>query len=400
MITLITGLPGAGKTAWAVNELHQLLARSGTDRAVLTLGIPDLKLPTQPCPPISEWAVLVPAVEDESLLEPRFTFADGSIVIIDEAQKVFPVRTTGSRVPPHVGALDRHRHSGLDFWLLTQASGNIDSHVRKLVGRHIHLRSSWSGRLLFEWPEAVDSSSTSARSTAATRRYKLPAKIFDLYTSSTKHVAQKHRPPLALYGLVVALLLGGFLAWRAYSSLSGKIESAQVASESAGGVIASDDGTTVQGGSVRGVALTPDLFTPRIATRPESAPLYDGIRQVRSLPVVAGCVAWDGEPGCTCYTQQGTDTFLPESACRELIRKPQFDPYREPYREAAKAGPGGEPQASTGPASPVEHYAVVVGPEPVASAPAAFRSVRAHRPSSPPAQVVSDPPASSGGFRR
>ena len=92
---------------------------------------------------------------------------------------------------------------------------------------------------------------------------------------------------------------------------------------------------------VESVGLSPEAFIPRLRGRPESAPLYDEIRQVKQMPIVAGCVAVADR--CTCYTQQATDAFVDGDACREWIENPPFQPFVEPRpvqqpREVAWAG--------------------------------------------------------------
>src|SRR4030067_873930 len=53
----------------------------------------------------------------------------------------------------YVAALETHRHGGFDIWLISQHAGLIDANVRKLIGRHIHLREGLLGRYLYEWAE-------------------------------------------------------------------------------------------------------------------------------------------------------------------------------------------------------------------------------------------------------
>ncbi|ANQ85060.1 hypothetical protein dqs_2022 [Azoarcus olearius] len=358
MITLITGTPGAGKTAYAIAQLYEFVQsekaraeRTGEPpRPVFVMGVPDLMIEHEVAPPVSQWATLVPSEEDPELEEAVFTFPDGALVFIDEAQKVYRPRASGSKVPPHVAAFEKHRHKGLDFWLVTQSETLIDKNVRELVGKHIHLRSMWSGRKLYEWPETTDASSRTNRDAATTRSYKLPKHVFGLYKSASLHVKQSRRMPWQL-GLVVGAL--GLVAWlgsNAYSrvtdAIGGNVAPPQVEqypkakSQESSSVTRS----TVQGTGVG--AVTPADFEPRIRTRPETAPIYDPIRQVKAMPVVAGCVSMRDQ--CKCYTQQGTDAFIEPAACRELIRNPPFNPWHDPGHSTATAPgtPAGPSNAS------------------------------------------------------
>lgn len=327
-ITLFTGLPGAGKTALVVSMLRKEVERG---RLVYCLGIPGLKLEHLQPPPVAEWCHAVPLPEDPALKEWRLTLPDGCLLLIDEAQKIFRPRPTGSQVPPLVQSLETHRHKGIDIWLITQSHTFVDSNVRKLVNRHIHVRNHWSGRSLFEMPRAFDPDSKADRDISAKRKYRLPKDAFALYTSSSKHVKNDRRIPTFVYALPLILFLVAYLGWSFYSSRFAEQSEPVVASVDKG---APTNRATAQpapmGGESRtspGQADPVADWLPRITTRPESAPMYDKLRQVKALPYVAGCAAIRDR--CTCYTPQGTDAFLTPDQCREWMRKPPFNPWLE-----------------------------------------------------------------------
>lgn len=328
MITLITGTPGAGKTAYAVMLLQQELQRQ--PRPVFVVGIPELKLDHERAPKVEDWTLLESSEEDETEKEAAFTFPDGSLVIIDEAQKVYRPRPVGGKVPAHVAAFEKHRHKGLDFWLITQHPTLIDSNVRKLVGKHIHLRSQWSGRTLYEWPEANEPESRTNRDAATKRSYRLPAKVFGLYKSASIHVKQSRRIPVALFVLIGAVLLAGggiyYSVQRIGAADKSVVQSSGPAVER-GSVAATPRAQPTAADRPQQNDVSPDAWVPRINTRPETAPLYDSFRQVKTMPVVAGCLAMRDR--CKCYTDQATDAFLTEDQCREWLKNPPFNPWRE-----------------------------------------------------------------------
>lgn len=209
MITVITGVPGTGKTAYAVSEL---LKEVETGRPIYVWGIKELTVPHLPCPPVAEWTTLVPHENDPGVLVPTFTFPPGSLVIVDEAQDVYRPRASTAKVPPHAAALERHRHLGLDIWLLTQKPMLLDSHVRNEAGRHIHLHATWKGRQLLEWPTVVNPNESAEREKAVRKPYKLPQHVFGLYKSAEVHTRVKRRLPGAAYALAllaVGVPLGG-----------------------------------------------------------------------------------------------------------------------------------------------------------------------------------------------
>ena len=149
MITLITGAPGSGKTLLGVSEILRTEADKG--RQLIVDGVPELVIEHQPAQPLAEWTKVVvdPSSQDGKKL--LFTFPEGALVFIDEAQRVYRPRAAGSRVPPEVAAFETHRHQGLDFVIVTQHPNLIDANVRKLVGRHLHVRDlDIFGRKVYE----------------------------------------------------------------------------------------------------------------------------------------------------------------------------------------------------------------------------------------------------------
>ena len=47
--------------------------------------------------------------------------------------------------------------------------------------------------------------------------------------------------------------------------------------------------------------ITEADFKPTVEGRPETAPIYDGVRRVVDFPQIVGCLASDDD--CKCYTQ-------------------------------------------------------------------------------------------------
>lgn len=205
MITLITGAPGAGKTA----ALVSLLAELSKERQIYVNGIPDLKIPHLPLDNPSTWPDSVP---------------DGSIIVIDEVQNSWRPRGPGTKVPPDVQALETHRHRGLDFYIITQGPNLVDTNVRALVGRHIHLRDvGVLGRWWYEWPECADNCRTGWKNAPLKKRYKLPKKAFDQYTSSSLHIKPIRSFPMMLIVLAVALIGFVVVGYFLYSRIQAKI---------------------------------------------------------------------------------------------------------------------------------------------------------------------------------
>lgn len=220
MITLITGLPGSGKSAAAV---ERLLAYAAEGRKIYADGVPDLAVSHEPLPDPRQWHV--PGVVD-----------DGAVIFIDEAQRVWRAAASGSKVPPDIEALETHRHRGLDFILVTQHPSFLHAEVRRLAGPYVHLRDvGMLGRWWYEWPEVT--APETFKSAPIKKRYLLPKKVFTLYKSASLHVKPVRSVPRMVLIAGAAVVAFGLLAWRAVSSVSSHVDAAKAPASSASGPI-------------------------------------------------------------------------------------------------------------------------------------------------------------------
>ena len=219
MITIITGVPGMGKTASTIHALLQNDKSGFNARPVFVMGVPDLLLDHSKVPPISEWTEQRADPDDPSLMLDYYTFPPNSILWIDEGQRVFPSRTSGSKVPPHVSALATHRHTGLDIWISTQKPMQLDNWCRELAGRHIHLKNTILGRRLFEWPEYQDPNSKANLSEAIKRKFSPPKEVFSLYKSAEAHTKQPRRIHQAWFILMFLFIFIAFMGYKVYNGL-------------------------------------------------------------------------------------------------------------------------------------------------------------------------------------
>jgi zona occludens toxin (predicted ATPase) len=199
-ITLVTGTPGAGKTALVVSMIVEA-AKAG--RTCYVHNIPNLTVEHVPLPDPKAW-------HEEGGVE------DGSLVVIDEVQAVWRPAHPSSGIHPSIKALETHRHRGLDFIVSTQNPALLHVNVRSLVGRHIHLRHLGAlGRRWYEWPEIAQVDRW--RTAPVKKSYRVPKEVFGRYTSATVHVQAKKGLPTAVWLLLASLLFMagvGLYAWR------------------------------------------------------------------------------------------------------------------------------------------------------------------------------------------
>lgn len=225
MIIFITGVPGSGKSAACVKLIGEL----GQDRPLFVSGIPDLKLPHLELKNPHDWMGECP---------------DGSVIVVDEAQRAWPARGPGSKMPASVEAMQTHRHRGITIVVVTQHPRLVDPGVRELGQRHIFLRDlGILGRWWYEWPgEVVDNPRAAWRQAPIKRRYKLPREVFALYTSASEHVKVRGSvPPRLVLVLVLVPVLLGIVWWvtarvGARVSGSGSVGEVKPVSHAASGV--------------------------------------------------------------------------------------------------------------------------------------------------------------------
>jgi zona occludens toxin len=314
-----------GKTALLV----QMLMGQYAGRPVFT-NVRGLTLEHSKLPLIEEWTT--EERNDQGTSEYQFTFPPGSVVAIDECQQFFRPRATGSKVPPYISAFETHRHRGIDFILLTQGSGLLDANIRKLVkgGLHIFLKSSYLGRYRYEKSEVINEDDKSSYSLATKRKYRLPKETFNLYKSAELHTKPpRAKLPWAAYVVVGAVAIGGFLAWKTTSRISGVVNPGETKAEGVNqDVPRLNDGRAVAVMASAVPARLVEAMTPADDANPLSAPLYAAVVPPVVAPEVVGCIA--SAKSCTCYSQQATPVWLPPEQCRQRAAGLYYDPYHQP----------------------------------------------------------------------
>lgn len=347
MITLITGVPGSGKTLMAVSDLAKKVDKEWAGRKIFIHGIPDLTIPTEPIPDghsIQDMHVWLKWPEN-----------NGSIVVIDEAQNIFPPRSAGSKTPEIVEWLHVHRHSGVDIILITQMPGRIDKQVRDLVGAHYHIHKTPLGvRMRYFW-DYCENNPKSGMKNARPEVYKFDKKAFGLYKSAEIHTKVKTPKSRVLWVIPLALVVFGMTSYIGYSLLSGLGSSekdvAENSSLSSVVEVKSDDvkksvkDKSVMAGQEIGGQMAPnqnknlteDMLKPKIEGMVESKPLYDQIRQVKQFEYPVACIS-GGKSGCSCYSSQGTVIKeIDKKTCNGYVRNGlPFNPYKENSRDVVQ----------------------------------------------------------------
>ena len=299
-ISLLTAVPGGGKTSYAVWNVIKKAHEQG--KIIYTVGIPKLTIPTIELSydQVRQWFKTSP---NEEGLPELLNIEHGSIIVIDEVQRIWPA--TGSKISDDIKELSVHRHYGLTFFLITQAPNLIHRNVLALVDRHLHIGVNWAGRKIYEWSEYCRSPSTkTSKDTAITFNYKLPKESFSLYHSATQHVQAKKRAPMTFYIFLIAILLTIVFAYFGVQRVVAKtnpdteiILSDETVKEQP--VIASPQ-------PVKPVELQRNLFDVQLLTHDID------------WSIVSACLA-SPKLGCVCYGQSGQRLVVPKESCELAV---------------------------------------------------------------------------------
>lgn len=323
MITLITGLPAAGKTLFSLWYIKQKAEKES--REVYYYNIKDLTLPWE-------------SFDAEKWMD----LPKGSIIVIDECQFVFSKKPNGSKLPDFYEKLAVHRHSGFDIFLITQHPSLLDNFVRQLVGQHFHAvrKFGLERNTIYEW-SAVNPAPTSSSSqkSAVQMKWAYPKEVYTYYKSAEVHTVKRSIPMKIFLGIgfIVGVLGAGYWALDRYQHRMDKAtpqEVAQAGQPDAPGASRSPAGGTdskrmFPPGSLEDAQYYVAMQQPRIAGLPQSAPKYDELTKPSRVPVPAACIQIGSVRDqrairCKCYSQDGTPMNVEFNMCIKIAQEGVF----------------------------------------------------------------------------
>ena len=339
-ISLLTGLPGSGKSLRIVQAIRYLMDKGAH---VYVCNIDGISVPgTTPWADPHDWQSLPPE----------------SILFVDEAQEFFPARRGGDPVAT-VKAMSKIRHDGVRLVLATQQPNYLDTYLRGLVGYHEHLLRQNGKQKTFIFRnsqiiEEVRSPLPRIKKLYGYEVWKQPVECFKFYKSAQVHTMKYQMPALVKRALMIlpvaALMAGG--AWYAVyrDTMFAKADAAPVSKTAPSAPSLTGAASAQPPGAVKvttGEEYVAQLV-PLVADVPWSAPAFVS-RPVVSDPHVY-CMAT--ENSCRCVTEQNTRTVLRDDVCREIARWGEpYNPYKPPrgapqgdQRPVADAGQGPKPE--------------------------------------------------------
>lgn len=279
MITLITAVPGSGKTLWTIGEIFKLLKEGRRVYANINGLLID---GVHPAP--DDW---------------RET-PEGSAVIYDECQEIYPSNAKPGVVhDERITAMERHRQTGHDLYFITQAPTFVHHHIRKLVGRHLHLYrpNGLQGANIYTWNFTCDNPNDRHEQERADHElWKYPKENYKFYKSATVHT-HKFRFPKKI-GFVLALILCGF---------------SYVVFQLKDGLFSHTDQNTLKPAAEVAQAEPPPAAIASNQYTWSSSPA--------AVPV-AGCIASEARGKCMCFDKDGVTLDMTNGQCLSVINSP------------------------------------------------------------------------------
>lgn len=327
MITLFTGLPGAGKSATMVELLTQLVEREKMKkdgerpRPIYAHGIPGL---------------CVPGVLELEHPDAWESLPVGAIVMCDEIQRCWPSTKQSEPTPPQK-ALSVHRHRGMDFYFGTQRPTMLNKWVRGLVEVHIHLERKHGTQIVKQFrfePICEDVNSMGRRRDAIVTARTLPKHVFALYKSAELHTVKPRIPKIA-YALIGVPIVCALAVWGGIGSVWSRNEvvggqAQKTASTLVAGQVPTSPGDKPQKQENAPRFKTAEEWiafqTPRVEGLPWSAPMFDEERP--EGPPMIYCMSTPKR--CVCRTEQGARLTVNDGTCRHIALEGLHNPFRRP----------------------------------------------------------------------
>lgn len=212
MITLISGIPGSGKSLNAVSR-YLLPALKANRRVVTNISGLDLLL-------VSVYIDLDPQeVEKNLIIQDEFSTEiiqevckQNDLIIIDEAQLYWNSRDFKEQENKNVLAiLQKHRHYGQDYVFLTQNIDQVDVGIRRLCAVHYRLVKLSNVGLPTKtqvkiYPDAMGSE---AFAPTATQVWSIDKRIFSLYRSHVSDEVKETQVKISPFKNVKFILTTG-----------------------------------------------------------------------------------------------------------------------------------------------------------------------------------------------
>lgn len=328
MLTGVTGLPGACKTLYTLSVLFKLYK----GRQIYVYNIDGID---------HEYFGTIPIEDPETWYE----LPSGAVIVMDEAQSVFPLRMAGSQVPLKCSKFEEHRHQGHDIILITQDATLLDVHIRKLMGKHFHCKRLFGTQsaTIFEYNkfEQKPEDANTIKKAVSSNVWQFDKSIYKHYHSADIHTVKRKLPkklvvvPAVVLSAVVALY---FAISTVYAMFTDDMEDVKNKIQ---GRESTESGEVVYQSPENNLKSWVNSRTPIVEGLPWTAPMYSKVMEVKQFPK-PHCIIFGMDEfsigQCQCYTQQVTKlNGVNDAACRQIAQDGWFD-----YTMESKTAPANQ----------------------------------------------------------
>lgn len=319
MITLLTGSPGNGKSAYALSYIRSWAKKD--NRQVYYSGM----TLTEAGQTHLGWIEIDPVKWNEC--------PPGAIVVTDECQTIYRNRSINASAPKYVTDLETHRHLGIDLVYITQHPMLVDPALRRLTGRHLHCVRKWGMEksTIHEWGQVRENCDKPAgRKDSIKHHWAFDTSVYGLYKSAELHTMKRNIPWSVKLLFILPFVLAG-LIYVIYNSFMKRIDVSKAAAASSSsmsgakqiastGARKSDDFDPVA--DAKKYVF---MQTPRVEGLLYTSPKYDEITKPTAVPMPAACI--DAANRCQCYTQQGTKMEVAQNLCIDIAHNGYFQEF-------------------------------------------------------------------------
>lgn len=262
------------------------------------------------------------------------------LIVIDEAQRYFPA--SARDIPNSVWYwFEYHRHFGADIILMTQHPSSLHRRVLNIAEHYIEAAPPGLRQVKNLLRYSLRDTTTNEIISQSSQRTE--PQVFKAYKSATH--AQGIKPPTNhltkfyyLGGALASFVIVGIVVFYSYlmNAFNGdKAERPQPTASSkpwpktqqpaAQQLPVTNQAEKINIGAGDHTKTDELNFEPTIPGKPETAPAYRHLLQVKSIPTLAGCIK--SKNACKCYTQQATPYPVTWEQCLEHVANIHFNPY-------------------------------------------------------------------------
>ncbi|KHT38044.1 zonular occludens toxin domain-containing protein [Vibrio sinaloensis] len=263
----------------------------------------------------------------------------GAVILVDEVQNIWPIRTASKVTPKDVEHVATHRHNGQDLCYISQDFKDVDNFIRRRLQEYRHYEFIGGDDLHeFFHIRAFDPAKPADMAKTEKRKITRDSKYYGLYLSSIKHTqVVKTDPTIALgrkmvansiswiVAIILVLAVGGYYF---YSTLVAAdepvLEDQQADIPSSSSTLNTSSYPTQQRHQSKLDYIV--RHHPRFEALPFSAPVYDELTNNPSEYPTLTCVIIEND--CSCYTQQASAYSIDAIACINIARFGYFDPFK------------------------------------------------------------------------